>query len=89
MAVDFKEMSRTEGLKHLRQLAQSPGWVLLKTQWQRLALLREQEKAQSLRSGGAAAIYLQGKVDGLVESASLLDTLLKELTVEPEEPPTY
>lgn len=80
--------SKAEALKALRQLAQSSGWALLRTQWQQLVQLRETEKAGCLRKG-ESGIYLQGKVDGIIETATFLDTMLKQLTVEPEEPPTY
>ena len=84
----LSDLNKAEAVKALRQLAQSSGWALLRTQWQQLVQLRETEKAVCLRKGESGT-YLQGKVDGICETAGSLDMILKQLTVEPEEPPTY
>ncbi len=86
-----KEELRQEDASQLRRLAQSPGWVVVKTRLQQLLLEREREKAAHLRRNDQhKATITQGQVDGLTEAMALLDRLISEVTIKVEnETPAY
>lgn len=63
----------------LLQLAQSPGWALLKTLWRKRSLVKEQAKADALRSKDFdRALNLQGELDGLREAERDVTVLIRE-----------
>ena len=84
---------REEQLQQLRQLAQSPGWELLRRRLGQLVQRSESEKASLLRDSvqgrETRASYLQGLVDGLQAAVNELARYEKELSQAPQEPPGY
>ena len=84
---------REEQLQQLRQLAQSPGWELLRQRLAQLVQRNESEKANLLRDSRpwreARASYLQGMVDGLQAAITELARYEKELSRDVQVPTGY
>ena len=82
MSLEQTEL-RQEQLLQLRQLAQSPGWALLRQRLSQLEQRSESEKASLLRDSyegrETRASYLQGKVDGLQAAVTELSRYEKDL----------